>query len=742
MSAKALQECLKKELHGIKRPPALLFNCPGTGLETLHLDRYEVLPCEPLHDVRHHIQNLFDELPLHVPADICHKIKQIYNSQIQSYLVSNAILSDNQHAYKLQHSTASALVQMSGRWLEEIDKSNLVGAVLWDFSAAFDVVNQSHDKIIVGDSRSGKEPVQDKQGNKIFNLAAKQRDDPILGQLVTDKAKNVKPVAAGWQAGPNTGPTRGIIRPHNPVPDPRLQLLVPRALVPTVLRMAHSDPLGGNLGIDKAVERVKFSFYWPGLSNDVKAIVAGCLMCQRTKGGQRHPRAPLCPSVTGYPNERVAMDIVGPLTKTMSGHECILVATDYFTKYVDIFPLENETAESVAAKFYEGAYVAAHQRDWDVHLPAVRFAYNTSCHATTGFSPFFLMHGREARLPLHVSPTYARSVLCEPRGLCRFASHGGARATSTLPVGATTLSRGKNTKDTRRQASHYVGNYIADTCSNVLHKARKRHPDNDQAFFEELMQLRSTLVDCLAGEHSRCTSDFACPANSPDDRPSPDLPADFYDFFPPKRSLVETTATLRDGLVTLCTPLRLFDGPPATVRCDPAPGFQALVQDSWLANNHIQVDLGQHKNVNKNPVAERAIEEVREELRKADPFGQQVSSAPLAVITAQLNAKVRANGLSSREFLFQRDQFCGKQIPISDKLLLEDQNKRRIDNHTPSARSRLPTTKTKVTPSISVGDLVYLHADRSKSQARHKKLKLDSSYQQCPHPISISRHAF
>ncbi|XP_019643414.1 PREDICTED: histone acetyltransferase p300-like [Branchiostoma belcheri] len=48
------------------------------------------------------------------------------------------------------------------------------------------------------------------------------------------------------------------------------------------------------------------------------------------------------------------------------------------------------------------SYVASHQRDWDVHLPAVRFAYNTSCHATTKFSPFFLMHGREARLPVHL----------------------------------------------------------------------------------------------------------------------------------------------------------------------------------------------------------------------------------------------------------------------------------------------------------------------------------------------------
>ncbi|KAI8487322.1 hypothetical protein Bbelb_351200 [Branchiostoma belcheri] len=82
MSAKALQECLKKELHGIKRPPASLFNCTGTWLETLHLDKYEVLSCEALHDNPHHVQNFFDELPLHVPADICHEIKQVYKATL------------------------------------------------------------------------------------------------------------------------------------------------------------------------------------------------------------------------------------------------------------------------------------------------------------------------------------------------------------------------------------------------------------------------------------------------------------------------------------------------------------------------------------------------------------------------------------------------------------------------------------------------------------------------------------
>ena len=38
-------------------------------------------------------------------------------------------------------------------------------------------------------------------------------------------------------------------------------------------------------------------------------------------------------------------------------------------------------------------------RDWDEKLPSVAFAYRTSVHESTGFTPFYLMYGREASLP-------------------------------------------------------------------------------------------------------------------------------------------------------------------------------------------------------------------------------------------------------------------------------------------------------------------------------------------------------
>ena len=61
-----LKNLLDMEMHGMQRVPALLINNPKKPLKELCLDRYEVLPVEPLHDVGHHIDNILTELPHHL----------------------------------------------------------------------------------------------------------------------------------------------------------------------------------------------------------------------------------------------------------------------------------------------------------------------------------------------------------------------------------------------------------------------------------------------------------------------------------------------------------------------------------------------------------------------------------------------------------------------------------------------------------------------------------------------------
>ena len=56
-------------MHGIQHLPALFFTEPEASPENMLLELYEILPCEPLHDVKGHIQNLFEEIPYYTKKE-------------------------------------------------------------------------------------------------------------------------------------------------------------------------------------------------------------------------------------------------------------------------------------------------------------------------------------------------------------------------------------------------------------------------------------------------------------------------------------------------------------------------------------------------------------------------------------------------------------------------------------------------------------------------------------------------
>ena len=63
---KELEDNLTNELQGVQRVPALLFENPTKDLKAINIEHYEILVCEPMHDVSKHIENLLIGLPSHI----------------------------------------------------------------------------------------------------------------------------------------------------------------------------------------------------------------------------------------------------------------------------------------------------------------------------------------------------------------------------------------------------------------------------------------------------------------------------------------------------------------------------------------------------------------------------------------------------------------------------------------------------------------------------------------------------
>lgn len=193
----------------------------------------------------------------------------------------------------------------------------------------------------------------------------------------------------------------------------------------------------------------------------------------------------------------------------------------------------------------------------------------------------------------------------------------------------------------------------------------------------------------------------------------------------------ERHESLRNALIKLCIEMRPLDGPFATVRVDGAPGFLALRDDSSLHKYRIALEIGRTKNVNKNPVGERAVQELENEILRIEPGGGPISTVNLAAAVASLNTRIRGRGLSAREMWTQRDQFTLSQLPVQDLRLISEQNAQRTRNHPYSEYSKAPMRNLSKPCQAQVGDLVYIKSDLNKTRARDRYLVVATDKEWC-----------
>jgi hypothetical protein len=87
-------------------------------------------------------------------------------------------------------------------------------------------------------------------------------------------------------------------------------------------------------GYATAQKILRVGYFWPSLFNDCITIVQKCHACQTYNQKIRSHLAPLHPVVSVGPFEKRGIDFMTCHPHSAGGHGYIIVAVDYFTKWV------------------------------------------------------------------------------------------------------------------------------------------------------------------------------------------------------------------------------------------------------------------------------------------------------------------------------------------------------------------------------------------------------------------------
>lgn len=112
-----------------------------------------------------------------------------------------------------------------------------------------------------------------------------------------------------------------------------LKFVVPKAVRWRIVKNLHDDV--GHYGLDKTIDRVKQTFWFPLMRKYIREYIAACTECcyNKTKGGK--PEGSLHYGIVEpVPFRQIHIDHLGPFVKSKRGNTHILVISDAFTKFV------------------------------------------------------------------------------------------------------------------------------------------------------------------------------------------------------------------------------------------------------------------------------------------------------------------------------------------------------------------------------------------------------------------------
>ncbi|QRV93047.1 Retrovirus-related Pol polyprotein from transposon [Ceratobasidium sp. AG-Ba] len=257
------------------------------------------------------------------------------------------------------------------------------------------------------------------------------------------------------------------------VKEDNYKLCVPKSLQVQVVQEAHDQLYEtAHAGYHRCYNAIASTYYWPKMESTIKDYIRQCDLCQKAKP-KRHGQRGFLQSIPipSQPFEVVTMDFITDLPES-NGYDAILTIVDKLTKYTHFIPCkktinEVETAllfhdhiwshyglprqiitdrdsrwtgsfwehltslvgikRSLTTAYHPQAdgqseimnqtleialrsFVAPSLDNWDTILSGFTFAYNTTTHTSTGFTPAYLLRGFQLLKPSDLLASTSNSI--------------------------------------------------------------------------------------------------------------------------------------------------------------------------------------------------------------------------------------------------------------------------------------------------------------------------------------------
>ena len=115
----------------------------------------------------------------------------------------------------------------------------------------------------------------------------------------------------------------------------------------------HHDPADiGHPGQHRMQDLIKRTYWWPGLKENVKKYVQGCVKCQQNKVQHQRKAGELHPlEIPEGPWQDISINMIGPLPRS-NEMDAILVVMDRFTKMIRLKATTTNLSSEEVAKIY------------------------------------------------------------------------------------------------------------------------------------------------------------------------------------------------------------------------------------------------------------------------------------------------------------------------------------------------------------------------------------------------------